>query len=105
MFSLSLLFVTLQDWSQLKMALACPIFLFVIVFYFLPESPRWLLLNGRVDEAREVLEKALKVNNKVWPEGFELEKIEPSSIKETSVFVAVCYLIFFDCEKCEWLHG
>ncbi len=60
------------------MALACPLFLSIIVFYFMPESPRWLLLNGRLDEAKLVLEKAIKVNGGTWPEGFELKKIEQS---------------------------
>ena len=73
-----------QDWTDLKIALACPIFLSVISFYFLPESPRWLLLHGRLDEARVVLEKALKVNGRKWPEGFDLVKVEHAIAKENT---------------------
>jgi hypothetical protein len=65
------------------MALACPLFLSIIVFYFMPESPRWLLLNGRLDEAKHVLEKAIKVNGGTWPEGFELKKIEQTIGKDS----------------------
>ena len=72
-----------QDWSELKMALACPLVLFVIIFFFYPESPRWLLLNGRLYEAKLVLEKAIKVNGGTWPEGFELKKIEQSIGKDS----------------------
>ena len=64
-----------------------PDFLSVIFFYFLPESPRWLLLHGRVDEARIVLEKAVKRNGKVWPEGFELKRIETEKSEEQLKFV------------------
>ncbi len=64
------------------MALACPVFFFAIFFFFLPESPRWLLQNGRLEEVKVILEKALKVNGKMWPEGFELKMIEED---ETSV--------------------
>ncbi len=72
-----------KDWSELKMALACPLFLSIIVFFFMPESPRWLLLNGRLDEAKQVLEKAIKVNGGTWPEGFELKKIEQTIGKDS----------------------
>jgi hypothetical protein len=62
------------------MALACPVFFFAIFFFLLPESPRWLLLHGRLDNVQEILEQALKVNGKLWPEGFELKRIEETSL-------------------------
>ena len=72
-------FALAQDWSELKIALACPLFISMIMFFFLPESPRWLLYNGRLDEAKKILERAIKVNGGTWPEGFELKIIEQGS--------------------------
>jgi len=34
---------------------------------FVPESPRWLLAMGRVEETMEVLEKASKINKHPLP--------------------------------------
>jgi hypothetical protein len=46
----------------------------------MPESPRWLLQKGRLDDAQAILEKILKFNGKVWPYGFELKSLEETSV-------------------------
>lgn len=40
---------------------AIPAIIQLIAFVFMPESPRWLIEKGRVDEARKVFLNILKV--------------------------------------------
>jgi len=56
-----------RNWRILVILSSAP-WIFVLFFWkFIPESVRWLLVNGRKDEAREILEKVAKVNKKEMP--------------------------------------
>lgn len=50
--------------------------------WLIPESPRWLLAMGRVQEVMSILRKASVVNNKELPHNID-KKIHPSSVVET----------------------
>jgi SP family myo-inositol transporter-like MFS transporter 13 len=50
-------------------------------FFFLPESPRWLLNKGKVEQARKVLQK-LRDTDKVDHEFREIE----NSVKDSKQF-------------------
>jgi hypothetical protein len=50
-------------WRQLVLFTTLPVLVsLVLSFFYLPESPRWLLCQGRGTEARQVLIEAVQVN-------------------------------------------
>ncbi|KAL1474744.1 hypothetical protein MTO96_037761 [Rhipicephalus appendiculatus] len=52
----------LQDWRSLQGAISVPLLVFVVWSWYLPESPRWLIATGKMDEARKVILKACADN-------------------------------------------
>lgn len=39
---------------------------------FIPDSPRWMLLHGRVKKSKEILLKSAEVNKRAVPEDIDL---------------------------------
>ncbi|XP_037703313.1 solute carrier family 22 member 13 isoform X2 [Choloepus didactylus] len=57
------------NWRLFQIAGTAPVLLLFFYFWALPESARWLLTRGRVEEAKQVIQKAASVNRrKVSPE-------------------------------------
>ncbi|KAL9985445.1 hypothetical protein ACROYT_G007856 [Oculina patagonica] len=56
-----------RNWKILLILSSAP-FAFIVAFWkLIPESVRWLLVNGRKDEARAILEKVAVINKKEMP--------------------------------------
>ncbi|XP_043225498.1 solute carrier family 22 member 7-like [Amphibalanus amphitrite] len=51
----------------LQLAFAVPCVLFLPNFWLMPESPRWLLVQGRLEEACEVLRQGARWNRRKMP--------------------------------------
>ncbi|XP_044045313.1 solute carrier family 22 member 7a [Siniperca chuatsi] len=61
---LALLAYSIRDWRHLTMAVTAPCIVAIISWWWLPESARWLLANGRAEEAKKYLVQCAKMNGK-----------------------------------------
>ncbi|CAL8086657.1 unnamed protein product [Orchesella dallaii] len=76
----------LREWRQLQLALSLPGILFLSYYWFMPESIRWLLANGKKEEAVKILKKAAITNKTIISETefsqlSEEEKLKGSSLR------------------------
>ncbi|XP_068085489.1 organic cation transporter protein isoform X3 [Anabrus simplex] len=71
----------ITDWRMLQVALTVPAIGFLSYWWFLPESTRWLLANGRPEEAKVFLLKAAKENKVIIPPDV-LDGLVPEGEKE-----------------------
>jgi len=61
----------LKDWKIFQSAVSATMALACIVWFLLPESPRWLIATGKYEEAKKMIEKAAEKNNvKLSPDVF-----------------------------------
>nr|XP_053639689.1 solute carrier family 22 member 4-like [Cherax quadricarinatus] len=69
MIFLALLAYFVRDWRTLHAAATFPLLLlFIPVLYLVDESPRWLLVHGRVHETVKVLQRGARLNKVMLPE-------------------------------------
>ncbi|KAM4826750.1 solute carrier family 22 member 4 isoform 2-T2 [Thomomys bottae] len=79
----------IRDWRMLLLALTTPGVLCVPLWWFIPESPRWLISQRRFREAEAIIRKAAKMNKISAPavifEPMELQEL--NSMKQQKVFI------------------
>ncbi|XP_053573166.1 organic cation/carnitine transporter 2 [Bombina bombina] len=52
----------LREWRTLLLALTVPGLLCIPLWWIIPESPQWLISQGRIEEAEAIIRKAAKIN-------------------------------------------
>ncbi|XP_013421078.1 organic cation transporter protein [Lingula anatina] len=57
----------IRDWRHLLLATSVPGFTIIGAWWFVPESPRWLLSKGRFDEVTTIAKRIAKRNKKPQP--------------------------------------
>ena len=88
----SLVALTLRDWKEFTAVVSAVIALTAMVWFFLPESPRWLIAKGKTEEAKSVIENAAIVNKvKLSREIFEIvsNENEAKAMEEPSEDIPV----------------
>lgn len=78
---LALLAYLIRDWRHLILVVTSPCILGIIAWWWIPESARWLLANGKVVEAQKYLIKCAKMNGKYcYP-----EKLDTATLKKVNI--------------------
>ena len=73
------------EWRWFMIFNTMPIIACFILLRLVPESPRYLLVSKKYQEAKKALETIAKWNGKNLPSGFELQELEEEAIGSYSV--------------------
>ncbi|XP_007110769.2 solute carrier family 22 member 4 [Physeter macrocephalus] len=77
----------IRDWRMLLLALTVPGVLCFPLWWFIPESPRWLIAQRRFREAEDIIQKAAKMNNVAAPVVVFDPVEELTPVKQQKVFI------------------
>lgn len=53
-----------SSWIHIYMAISFPTVLLIALYPLIPNSPRWMIQRGRIEEAKEILLEAARINGK-----------------------------------------
>ncbi|NXL85039.1 S22AD protein, partial [Alectura lathami] len=57
----------IHNWRLLQIVGSAPVFFFFLFICVLPESARWLVTQGKIEEAKKLLQKAASINKRTIP--------------------------------------
>ncbi|KAM6915904.1 solute carrier family 22 member 7-like [Xenentodon cancila] len=82
------------DWRVLIITVTAPLGLAILTWRWVPESARWLLANGKVEQAQVYLEKCAKLNKRPKLSNLKLETLsETEMLKKQDTNYSYFYLL------------
>ncbi|XP_051816114.1 solute carrier family 22 member 7-like [Acanthochromis polyacanthus] len=72
----------ITGWRTLTMTVTAPVALAVLTWWWVPESARWLLANGKVDQAQFYQDRCAKINKQELSSNFKLETPDNMNVLE-----------------------
>ncbi|XP_029925843.1 solute carrier family 22 member 7-like [Myripristis murdjan] len=74
-----------NDWRMLIMTVSAPLGLAVLTWWWIPESARWLLVNGKAERAEFYLDKCAQINKRpILSSKLKMEALSNTEIMENS---------------------
>jgi SP family arabinose:H+ symporter-like MFS transporter len=70
-----------EVWRGMLGMESLPAVLFLIIIFFIPESPRWLIVNGREDSAQNILGRIYSAAEEVTSQIAETKSVITSAVK------------------------
>ncbi|XP_060063685.1 organic cation transporter protein-like [Ylistrum balloti] len=65
-----------RTWWAIQLAVGVPCAIYVAYWWLMPESPRWLISQGKYGEAEQILRKVAEKNGTQYPEKYDLSQLE-----------------------------
>ncbi|XP_055695061.1 organic cation transporter protein [Lutzomyia longipalpis] len=72
-----------RDWRTIQLIGTTPCFLLLLLWFNIPESPRWLLARGRMEELKEIINRIAARNRITLPDNYEKLLISPPDVDAT----------------------
>ncbi|TRY62217.1 hypothetical protein TCAL_03184 [Tigriopus californicus] len=82
----------IQDWIYLQSVISVGALSMAVVFFFVPESPKWFLAVGKLDQAERALRQGANINGLVWKEDTVLFRTSKDDEK-ASIFTGFYHLL------------
>ncbi|XP_055547162.1 organic cation transporter protein-like [Wyeomyia smithii] len=68
-----------REWRLMQFAITAPGAVLLLMWYWVPESPRWLLAKGKIEELKRLIDTAARVNGRRLPLNYEKTLSSPGS--------------------------